>query len=89
MALAVKTKFLVAVKLPSVTIKLIFEKPFCKNAGLIVAEQFGAIPLKTIFATGIKVVFEDVATTEVVQLSALSTSLMVKLTTIATSCGVV
>ena len=49
------------------------------------AVQFGAVPLKTIFANGKSAEFEVVADIEVVQFSTLSTSVIVKFTARATS----
>ena len=75
--LTVNAKDELAVKAPSVTLTTIFAKPFWFKAGLNVTVQFGAVPPKTIFATGNNVVFDDVAETDVVQLNTLSTSVIV------------
>ena len=69
----------------SVTIKVKFNTPFAKAAGVIVAVQFGAVPLNTIFPTGTKTAFVVVALIEVTQFKVLSISVIVKLTVLATS----
>ena len=70
------------VETPSVTLKTKFELPDWFSAGLIVAVQFGAVPEKTIFATGTNGKFEDVALIDVEQFKTLSTSLIVNGTAI-------
>ena len=69
----------------SVNVKVIFDVPLAYAVGVSVAVQFGAVPLNTIFPTGTKTEFEVVALIEVVQLSVESTSVIVKLTVLATS----
>ena len=64
-----------AVKLPSVTDKVMFEVPHCKYAEVKVTTQFGTVPLKVIPATGISVVLVEVALSEPAQVSVLSISL--------------
>ena len=78
--LTFNVKFWVSVKAPSKTVKLKFENPLASGSGVKVAVQFGAVPPNTILPTGIRAVFDDSADTDVVQLSTLSTSLIVKLT---------
>ena len=56
----------------SVTVKVIFETPLAFAVGVIVAIQFGAVPLKTILATGTKAGFDEVADIEVRQFIGLS-----------------
>ena len=58
----------------SVTVKDKFVLPDWFRAGLIVAVQLGAVPLKTIFATGTNGKFEDVALIHVEQFRASSGS---------------
>ena len=79
----------IAVLKPSLTKKLIFVEPNLFVAGVNVAVQFGAVPPKTIFAVGIKVIFEEVTFIEAVHDRTLSTSLIVKLTTMGVFSGVV
>lgn len=88
-ALTVTLKFRLAVKTPSVTVNVRFKAPLAFSAGVIVAVQLGAVPLKTTFPTGIMAAFEVPALTEVVQLKALSTSEIMKLTVNGVSSGVV
>ena len=60
-------------------VKVKFETPTASTAGVTVAVQFGAVPEKTIFATGTAAVLEEAAVNEVVQFKLESMSFMVKL----------
>ena len=71
----------------SVTVKVIFETPVEFVVGVIVAIQFGAVPLKTIFATGTSAGLEEAADIEVKQFIGLS-SVMVNGITRGTSSNV-
>ena len=63
----------------SVTVTVTLPDPFASAVGVIVAVQFGAVPPKTMFATGINSVLTDEAVSEVAQLRTLSGSVIVKL----------
>ena len=78
-ALTVKAKLFESIKLPSLTVKLIFVRPLASGSGVKVAEQFGAVPLKTMEPDGSNATFEDEALIELVQLNKLSTSVTLKL----------
>ena len=82
-------KLFESVKVPSVAANVRFEVPVASSTDVNVALQFGAVPLNTIFPTGSKATFEEVADNEVVQIIALSTSVTVKLITKVVSSGVV
>lgn len=78
-ALTVKVKASTAVKPPlSVTVIVRFTTPFAFATGVIVTVQFGAVPLKTIFATGTRPAFDVVADIEVEQFKTESTSVIEK-----------
>ena len=66
-----------AVKVPSVTVNTNVLIPFPFATGVIAAEQFGAVPLKTILAKGISAKFDEVTLIEEVQLRILSGSVIV------------
>lgn len=85
----VKLNVFTSVRAPSVTVKVKFETPLKLAAGETVAVQLGAVPAKTTLAFGTRTVFEDEAVTEPAQVSTLSTSLIVKLTTSGVSSSVV
>ena len=65
----------------SLTVKTKLEIPFWLGAGFMVTVQFGAVPAKTIFASGSKAKLEEERLIEVVQFNTLSISLIVKLMT--------
>ena len=73
-AVTVATKAELELATPSVTLKVRFEVPFAFATGVITALQFGAVPLNTTFATGINAILVEVIVTDVVQLTAVSTS---------------
>ena len=62
---------------PSFTTNVKFDVPLALVAGVITAEQFGAVPENTTFDTGINAVFVEVIVTEVVHDKALSISVIV------------
>ena len=72
----------------SVTVKVRFTDPFAFNRGVIVAVQFGAVPLNITPGTEIMAALEVDALSEVVQSSVLSTSVIVKFTVNGVSSGV-
>lgn len=63
----------------SVTVTVTLPDPFASAVGVMVAVQFGTVPPKTMFATGINAVLTDEAESEVAQLKTLSGSVIVKL----------
>ena len=60
--LSVKLEFVV--KMPSVTLRVIVELPFCPAAGVTVAVRLVPVPPMTTFAVGTSVVFDEAALTE-------------------------
>lgn len=85
-AATARVKVLVAVKVPSLTVKVKFADPLRSAAGVTVPVQFGAVPLQTTFAFGIKVVLlEDMLKYVELQARVVSTSLIVKVMAFATS----
>ena len=87
--MTVKLKLLLAWVVPSVTVRVIVLVPVVAAVGVMVAVQFGADPENTMLAVGTTLVFELVLLIEVLQLSVLSTSEMVKVTAILPSDSIV
>ena len=84
--LTVKSNVAEAVSVPSETVMSNVLTPDSPLAGEMVAVQLGAVPDQTTFASGMRVVFEEVRLILVeVQATALSTSEIVKLTAFAVS----
>ncbi len=75
----VNVKASLAVKEPSVTVKVTVLDPEVAAEGVIVTVQLGAVPPKTIPDVGRRVVLEDALDMEVEQFKLESTSLIVKL----------